>query len=555
MEKVGPKKWWSEVKRLCNFKTKEGLSNLTNVAEFSNLSLEEQASRINKIFLDSLNEYSLQFPLPKLPLEESPVFPNLSEIMVHKALSKLKINSAAGPDEIPNWCLKEYSLILALPVSLILNASYKEQRLPTLWKKADVIPLPKTKIVQQPKKDLRPISLTSCISKIAEEFLVNTYVKPAVLKVIDPHQYGVIPKSSTTMALISMLHHWFHETDGNGSVIRTILFDYRKAFDLIDHSILFGKLSQLDIPRSVANWIIDFLTHRFQRIKLGNFIFSSWESVPAGVPQGTKLGPWLFILLINDLNISQGPLWKYVDDSTTSEIALKNGTSKAQDLVDEVICWSDDNKMQLNAEKCKELRISFNVNPVEMGPIVVNGKNLEVVQCIKLLGLTINSKLTWNDHIDDVVKKINKRLYLLSQLKRAKVKQKDLALFYTSCIRSVADYAIPAIYYSLPQYLKNDLIRVEKRAIAIIMPNVDYRDALELLNIKPMEIHHENLCDNLFRSVLLDTNHKISHLLPQRHDSGHFLRNENNFNIPFIKTDRTKDSFVFAMCNKLNKSC
>ena len=84
---------------------------------------------------------------------------------------------------------------------------------------------------------------------------------------------------------------------------------------------------------------------------------------------------------------------------------------------------------------------------------------------------------------------------------------------------------------------------------------MDYRDALELLNIKPMEIHHEKLCDNLFRSVLLDTNHKISHLLPQRHDSGHFLRNENNFNAPFIKTDRTKNSFIFAMCNKLNKSC
>ena len=74
-----------------------------------------------------------------------------------------------------------------------------------------------------------------------------------MLKVIDPHQYGVIPKSSTTLALISMLHHWFYETDGNGSVIRTILFDYRKAFDLIDHSILFGKLSQLDIPRILDN--------------------------------------------------------------------------------------------------------------------------------------------------------------------------------------------------------------------------------------------------------------------------------------------------------------
>ena len=205
----------------------------------------------------------------------------------------------------------------------------------------------------------------------------------------------------------------------------------------------------------------------------------------------------------------------------------------------------------MNAEKCKELRISFNVNPVEIDPIVGNGKNLEVDLA------TINRKLTWNDHIEDVVRKINKRLYFLSQLKRAKVKSiaKELALFYTSCIRSVDDYAIPEFYYSLPQYLKNDLIRLEKRAIAIIMPNVDYRDALKLLNIKPMESHHEYLCDNLFRSVMLDTNHKFCHLLPERRNSGHFLRKENNSNIPHIKTDGTKNSFIFAVCSKFNKSC
>ena len=145
----------------------------------------------------------------------------------------------------------------------------------------------------------------------------------------------------------------------------------------------------------------------------------------------------------------------------------------------------------MNAEKCKELRISFNVNPVQMNPIVVNGENREVVESIKLLKLTINRKLTWNDHIDDVVRKINKRLCFLSQLKRAKIKSKELALFYTLCIRSVADYAIPAFYYSLLQYQKNDLIRLEIRAIAIIIPNVEYRDALKLLNIKPMKSHRK----------------------------------------------------------------
>ena len=124
------------------------------------------------------------------------------------------------------------------------------------------------------EKDLRPISLTPCISKVAEEFIVEDYVKPAILDIIDASQYGAIPNSSTTMALISMLHHWFINTDGNGATIRTILFDYRKAFDFIDHTILVKKLGNLNIPRSIINWIIDFLSHRTQRVKLADSCFS-----------------------------------------------------------------------------------------------------------------------------------------------------------------------------------------------------------------------------------------------------------------------------------------
>ena len=95
---------------------------------------------------------------------------------------------------------------------------------------ANITPLPKTKIVKDPKKDLRPISLTASISKVAEEFIVVDYIKPAVLKAIDSNQYGAIPQSSTTIALISTIHRWSTASDGNGAVIRSILFDYRKAF-------------------------------------------------------------------------------------------------------------------------------------------------------------------------------------------------------------------------------------------------------------------------------------------------------------------------------------
>ena len=122
----------------------------------------------------------------------------------------------------------------------------------------DVSPLQKKNPVNTLKKDIRPISLTACVSKVAEKFIVEDYVKPAILNVIDRSQYGAIPNSSTTMALISMLHHWRINTDGNGSTIRTILFDYRKSFDFIDHGVLVNKMGNLNIPRSIRTMVIYF---------------------------------------------------------------------------------------------------------------------------------------------------------------------------------------------------------------------------------------------------------------------------------------------------------
>ena len=171
-----------------------------------------------------------------LALEDDVEFLEVSTYRVYNSLLHLNKYKASGPDGLPNWLLKEFAELLVDPVTDILNASFREQKLPNAWNLADIFPLLKVKQVSDPKKELRPISLTSSLSKIAEDFVVNDYIKPAVVKSIDPNQFGTISDSSTVMALISTLHKWLGDTDGTGSTIRVLLCDYRKLFDLIDHS-------------------------------------------------------------------------------------------------------------------------------------------------------------------------------------------------------------------------------------------------------------------------------------------------------------------------------
>ena len=163
--------------------------------------------------------------------------------------------------------------------------------------------------------------------KVAEYCVVHDYIKPVVLKVLDPNQYGAVPNSSTTQALVHMVYSWAQATDGNSATIRTVLFDYRKAFDLntIGYLLIVVKLV---LPTSIINWIINSLSGRSKRIKLAEGSYSKWGSVPSGAPQGTKLGPWLFLVFINDLSLYgnfNAHLWKYVDDTTTSEAVAEGG--------------------------------------------------------------------------------------------------------------------------------------------------------------------------------------------------------------------------------------
>ena len=230
---------------------------------------------------------------------------------------------AAGPDEIPHWVLKDYAPLLAPPVTSIFNASLQQESVPAVWKKADVIPVPKNKVPSDITKDLRPISLTATLSKTCERFVAD-WLMELIGEKIDKRQFGSLKNSSTTHALLSLLHPSLNETYVSKNAVRIFLLDFSKAFDHIDHNILLSKLSDMDFPSLITNWIRSFLTRRSQRVRIPPL------SVRMANPQRWST-PWK-------------DRWKYVDDTTTTETIGPDCNSNLQELVNYIDNWTTSNR-------------------------------------------------------------------------------------------------------------------------------------------------------------------------------------------------------------------
>ena len=240
--------WWREVKHLCGLKSEQ--RNLRSILRINcDDNDQELANKINETFISIMNNYCALPDDLCFPHEDDECIQVTVESVTEK-LRGIDKSKADGPDGLPAWLLKTYYAdIIAPVVTEVLNSSFLECKVPNIWKMADIVSLPKTKDIEDFNKDLRPISLTSTLSKIAEDFIIQHDLKPKLLNVIDPKQFGFIPGPSTKFALISMLHKWLTATDGSGSAVRVILLDYRKAFDLVDNNLLVAKLHEYGISQ------------------------------------------------------------------------------------------------------------------------------------------------------------------------------------------------------------------------------------------------------------------------------------------------------------------
>ena len=391
----------------------------------SPIHIEKNGVTLTNIELvNALNAFfsSVNADIPTFDLNELPTFlpsadqvPLIHPYQVCKKLLNLNPYKAMGPDNIPPRVLKEFAYELADPIAEIFNLSLSSGVAHTIWKVADICPIPKETLPKE-ENDLRPISLTSCLSKVLEEFVVGWLLKDIGDK-IDSKQFGCMKGTSTTLCLLDMLHNWLSNLDTPGQFLRVCFLDFSKAFDRINLNTLVTKLVDLGVRRTILPWICSFLSDRKQRVKLGESV-SEWATVNAGVPQGTKLGPILFLVMVNDLTIS--------------EVISRHGSSSMQSDLDYISSWASANYMMLNPKKCKELRICFFRETLTVFPLIIDGKPVDIVDSHKVLGIEINSSLKWSDQVDKITKKAAKRLYIIRVLRRSGLSSDEFISIYTA---------------------------------------------------------------------------------------------------------------------------
>ena len=421
--------------------------------------------------LEPLRDENLPYsPSRELNLDQFIIEP----YQVEKKLAAVNPHKSAGPDDIPNWIWHEFAPWLAEPICAIFNASIRQGVVPPSWKRANVVPIPKINPPVDLRADLRPISLTPTLSKLLESF-IGHWLLTEVYDKIDVKQFGALKGKSTTHELVDLLHHWHEALDKHASV-RALFVDYAKAFDHIDHIIVIQKLNDLKVSQVLVQWISSFLTDRQQRVKISD-VYSNWMTLRGGMPEGSFLGPLIFLIMINDLT-AQGLLYKFLDDVTLSETVVQGTRSCFNSSIEKIIVWSKLNHMNINWNKTKEM-ILGSVKDLIAQPLRVEDHDIQRVDSFKLLGLIIDSNLRWSKHVEFICSKASQRLHYLKILKRSGLSIDDLLYFYCTVIRTILEYACPAWHTNLTLEDTSCLEDVQKRALSIIFGLGDYDDLCE----------------------------------------------------------------------------
>lgn len=358
-----------------------------------------------------------------------------------KLLSNLDVHKSTGPDGIPSRLLKELASELAPILTVFFQASLNQGEIPADWKKANVVPIFK-KGERCQAANYRPISLTSIMCKMLEHIICSSIMSHFDdLHILSDAQHGFRKKRSCESQLILALQDLAKGIDAREQH-DVILLDFSKAFDKVPHKRLLHKLEYYGVRNTVNKWISDFLSHRTQQVVLEG-VTSSTADVSSGVPQGSVLGPLLFLAYVNDLPdylSSDVTVRLFADDCMVYRKVSSNADSLLlQRELDSLQRWECDWLMQFNPPKCQVLTVTNKKKPVTQ-PYYIHGQELMRGNCAKYLGVHLTKNLSWNNHIDSMTKKANSTSAFLRRNIRS-CPSKTKVLCYTALLRPLMEYA------------------------------------------------------------------------------------------------------------------
>ena len=360
-----------------------------------------------------------------------------------------------------------------------------------------VCPIYKGKGSKSDPDNYRPISVLSVIARLFEK-LIHEQLFPYFNDYLYKNQSGFRPKYSTQTALLNTTNQWFLNIDRNDYNFAVFL-DLRKAFDTVNHSILLEKLKFHRIRGTELKWFESYLSERQQYCSINNHD-STLETVKSGIPQGSSLGPLLFLIYINDLPcaLENSELDIYADD-TGIFVSGKNMRileEKVNSDLHHVCSWLKTNKLSLNALKCKYMIIGsrYNLSQISNSPnIKILDHNVERVHQIDQLGITVDDQLKWDKHVDKLCKKLSSALFAMNQVKF--LPKSSLLILYRSLVESRLTYS-NVVWGNCGTTLIDKLQRLQNRAVELICRESETKDLnsafeeLSLLNVKQLINYH-----------------------------------------------------------------
>ena len=402
-------------------------------------------------------------------------------------LKNLNIQKSPGPDAIHPAVLKECRDELANPLYNLFQASLVTGKIPFDWKTGHISPIFK-KGDQTLAENYRPISLTSVVCKCMEKIVRSALLKHIIGKnILTDKQHGFVPGRSCSTQLLEVMDQWTEIMD-NGGTVDIIYLDFAKAFDTVPHQRLLQKLEYLGIKGKVLKWIEAFLSQRKQRvcICIGNAL-SSWSNVSSGVPQGSVLGPVLFLYYVNDLpaRVNTSMIHMYADDTKLSKrIDGIHDCFDLQESLDSVKIWSDNWQLKLNLKKCKVLHLGRSQKYADY-TLLENGvrNKVEESQGEKDIGVWINGDLKFVDHTDKAVAKARKILGLIKRTFKCR-DPGTMKLLFTALVRPHLEHC-NVVWHPMNKRETDKLERVQRMATKLVpgFQDLSYQQRMNRLKI------------------------------------------------------------------------